>query len=120
MINQKEIINRKYDEETKETISFEYVLKGLDGPHGETQELRVWFERLNNREYGLDPIKPAYKVFTIINSVVYENVFAMPKSNMGLDMVIATGLTTLRMQILEEIRYKETLTYTMYDVVKDM
>lgn len=120
MINIKEIVNRKCDVETKETIAFEYILKGLEGPHGETQELRIWFERVKPEDYGMITNHPTYKVFTIIDSVVYEKIYGMPKSGMSLMMVAATGLNLLRSSIQEELAYKEMLGYTILDVIKDM
>lgn len=117
-INLKEIENRKYD--GKEPVSFEYIVKGLDGPHGETQEMRVWFEKVNPETYGLEPFRPAYKVFTFVDSVIYEKVFQMPKSNMNLEMVVATGLNLLRFTFQEEAAYKEMLSYTIADITKDM
>lgn len=117
-INLKEIENRKY--EGKEPISFEYIIKGLEGPHGEPKELRVWFEKVNSEEYGLLVGKPVYKVFTIIDSIVYEKIYQMPKSDMSLELVVATGLNVLRAAILEEIAFKETLNYTILDIVKGM
>lgn len=118
MISLKEIENRKYNE--KGPINFEYVLKGLDGPHGESQELRIWFEKVNPETYGILTNNPTYKIFTIIDSAVYEKIFAMPKSGMPLEMVVATGLTILKLHILEEVRYKEMLAYTIADIIKDM
>lgn len=118
MISLREIENRKYD--GKEPASFEYTVKGLDGPHGETQEMRVWFEKVNPEVYDLEPSRPAYKVFTFIDSAVYEKVFQMPKSNMNLEMVVATGLNLLRFTFQEEAAYKEMLSYTIADITKDM
>lgn len=117
-INLKEIENRKYNDNIP--VSFEYTVKGLDGPHGETQEMRVWFEKVNTEAYGLDVTKPAYKVFTIIDSVVYEKIFAMPKTGMSLELVVATGLNLLRFTFQEEAAYKEMLSYTIADITKDM
>lgn len=118
MINLNEITNRKY--EGKEPISFEYVLKNLDGQNGTPQELRIWFEKVNPIEYNIPNNPPTYRVFTIINSVVYEKIFAMPKRNMELIMVVATGLNLLRLTIQEEIAYKEMVSYSIADIIKDM
>lgn len=120
MINLKEIENRKYNNTTKEPMNFEYTIKGLEGPHGEEQELRVWFERVEPLIYGYDTNNPVYKIFTIINSVVYEKIFQMPKSGMTLEMVVATGLNILRYMFKEEASQKEMLSYTIADIIKDM
>lgn len=120
MVKMKEIINRKIDSETKETVAFEYVLKGLEGPYGEEQELRVWFEKLKPEKYALQVNKPVYRVFTIIGDELYDKNFTMPKQGMGLDMVVATGLTVLRLMLQDEIAYKEMISYTMADITKDM
>lgn len=119
MINLKEIVNRIYNS-SKEPIGFEYVIKDLQGPHGETQELRVWFERVNPEMYGLDEKKPAYRVYTIIDSVVYEKIYQMPKRGMNLELVVANGLNILRVTLQEEVAYKEMLNYTIADIVKGM
>lgn len=120
MINPKEIIGRRYEQDGKEPVNFEYIIKGLDGPHGETQELRVWFEKVNPEKYGMMTNNPTYKIFTFIDSVVYEKIYQMPKSNMPLEMVVATGLNLLRFTFLEEVKYKEMLSYTIADITKDM
>lgn len=117
-INIKEIENRKYD--GKEPVSFEYIIKELEGPHGESQEMRVWFEKVNPEVYGLEPYRPTYKVFTFIDSMVYEKIFQMPKSGMPLEMVVATGLNLLRFTFQKEVAYKEMLSYTIADIIKDM
>lgn len=117
-IKLKEIENRKYD--GNEPVSFEYTVKDLDGPHGETQEMRVWFEKVNAETYGMQTNNPCYKVFTFIDSMVYEKIFGMPKSGMPLEMVVATGLNLLRFTFQEEARYKEMLNYTIAEIVKDM
>lgn len=117
-ISLKEIENRKYDGNVP--VRFEYTVKGLDGPHGETQEMRIWFESVNPLAYGLLVGKPAYKVFTIIDSVVYEKIFQMPKSEMSLEMVVATGLNLLRVTFQEEAAYKEMVNYTIAEIIKDM
>ena len=119
-INIKDIINRKYSETLKALISFEYVIKDLEGPHGEPQELRVWFERVKPEDYGLDENKPAYEIYTIVNDVVYRKVFGMPKSGMSLEMVVASGLVLLGTIFKEEAAQKEMLSYTIADIVKDM
>lgn len=117
-INLKEIENRKYN--GKEPVSFEYTIKGLDGPHGETQEMRVWFEKVKPEMYGLDVNKPAYEVFTFVGDVVYRKIFGMPKAGMPLEMVVATGLNLLRVTFQEETTYKEMVSYTIADIIKDM
>lgn len=117
-INLKEIENRKYD--GNEPVSFEYTVKGLDGPHGEPQEMRVWFERTNPDKYGLDITKPTYEVFTFIDDVVYRKVFGMPKNGMPLEMVVATGLNLLRFALQDEVSYKQMVGIAIMDVIKDM
>lgn len=119
-ISIKDIENRKYDSESKETISFEYTIKGLEGSHGEPQEMRVWFEKVNPQTYGMQTTNPTYKVFTFIDTVVYEKIFAMPKSGMSLMMVVATGLNLLRRTFFEEAEYKEMIAYIIADITKDM
>lgn len=118
MINLKEIENRKYDE--KELVSFEYTIKNLQGPHGETHQRRVWFEKVNAEDYGMRTNNPTYKVFMIIDSVVYEKIYQMPKPKMSLELVVATGLNLLRGTFQAEAAYKEMLNYTILDVIKDM
>lgn len=118
MINLKEIENRKYD--GKEPVSFEYTVKGLQGPHGEIQQLRVWFERVNAEDYGMITNNPVYKVFTFIGDVVYQEIYGMPKSGMPLELVVATGLNLLRVTFQEEAAYKEMVNYTIADIIRDM
>lgn len=117
-INRKEIENKKYN--GMNLLSFEYTVKDLQGPHGESQEMRVWFEKVNPADYGMMTNSPVYKIFTIINDIVYQKVFAMPKAGMPLEMVVATGLNMLRLVFQEEAAYKEMLNYTIADIIKDM
>lgn len=119
-ISLKEIVNRQYNDTIKEPMSFEYIIKGLEGPHGEKEELRVWFERVFAEDYGLDVTKPVYRVFTIIKNVVYEGIFQMPKSGMTLEMVVATGLNHLHFIFQQEASYKEMLSYTIANITKDI
>lgn len=119
MIELKEIENRKYI--GKDLVSFEYTIKGLEGPHGETQELRVWFEKVNPQEFDEEIItKPGYKIFTIVEGIVYERIFQMPRSNMNLELVVATGLNQLKWIFQTEAEYKVMLGYTISDIIKDM
>ena len=120
MISLKEIENRKYNDTTKEPIYFEYTIKGLQGSQGEEEELRVWFERVQPEVYGIQTNFPTYKIFTIIRGTVCEQIYSMPKKGMTLEMVVATGLNLLRMVFQEEASYKEMLSYTISDIVKDM
>lgn len=117
-INLKEIENRKYD--GKEPVSFEYTVKDLQGPNGETQVLRVWFEKLNPQLHNIDTNNPVYKVFTFVDSVVYEKIYIMPKSGMSLELVVATGLNQLRCIFQTEASYKEMLNYTIADIIRDV
>lgn len=118
MINIKEIVNRKY--EGKELVNFEYIIKGIEGPNGEEKELRVWFEKVNPEVYGIINDKPTYKVFTIDDGKVYEKIYIIPKSNMSLEMVVATGLNQLKWIFQTEAAHKEILSYTISDIIKDM
>lgn len=119
-ISLKEIENRKYNDTTKEPMSFEYIIKNLEGPHGETQELRVWFERVQPEDYKMITNNPTYKVFTIINFVVYEQIFSMPRKGMPLELVVATGLNGLRFVFQEEAAQKEMISYTIAEITKGM
>lgn len=113
MINQKEIVNRVYED--KVPVAFEYVVENVDGPKGEKQRLRVWFEKLSD-----DKSDRAYKVFTIIGMSVYEYPFTMPKQNMPIEMVVAYGLNVLKYLLQDEANYKEMLSFTIGEVTKDM
>lgn len=116
-IKPSEIINRKYEENYP--VQFEYVIKDLDGPNGETQELRVFFEKVS-QSYDMSGEIPTYKVYTVLNDKVYFNVYQMPKRNMSLEMIVATGLNVLRFMFLEEANQKEVLGYTIADITKGM
>lgn len=118
MIGLKDIVNRVY--ENNEAVKFEYEVCGLSGHHGEKQSLRVWFEKVDPLAYGLFVGKPVYKMFTFIDGMVYEKVYQMPKAGMNLEMVVATGLNLLVLMFREEIAYKEMISYTISDIVKDM
>lgn len=117
-----EIENRKYI--GRELINFEYVIKDLQGPHGETQELRIWFEKISSelaeRVYGLNPDKPAYDMYTIVDDKIYRKIFGMPKNGMPLEMVVASGLVLLGTMFKEEAANREMLSFTIADIVKDM
>lgn len=117
-VNLKDIENRKYD--GKDLMSFEYIVKDLQGLHGETQELRVWFERINPQMCGIDTNNPTYKVFTIDDDKVYKKLYIMPKSGMPLELVVATGLNQLKCMFQTEAEHKEILSYTISDIIKDM
>ena len=117
-ISLKEIENRKYD--GKELMSFEYTVKDLEGPHGETQVLRVWFERINPQMCGIETNNPTYKVFTIDDDKVYQKLYIMPKSGMPLELVGATGLNQLRSIFQTEAGHKEMLSYTIAEIIRDM
>lgn len=118
MINREQIINRKYID--KEPVAFEYVLEGLQGPHGELQNLRVWFEKVKPEMYGLDESKPVYEVYTFIGDNIYKYIYQMMKSGMPLEMVVATGLATMQAAIKEEVQYKSLLDFLIGDLIKDM
>lgn len=115
----KDIINRKYDS-NRYPVVFEYVIQNLQGPHGETQEMRVWFEKVKPEVYGLDINRPTYEVYTFIDDTVYRKIYQMPKSGMPLNLIVATGLNILRFTFQEQAAYREMLSYTIADITKDM
>lgn len=114
----KEIVNRKYD--GKQLVAFEYVVKNLQGHNGEPEELRIWFEKREPLEACMLTNNPVYEIYTIINDVVYRIYFVIPNTNMKLELIAATGLNMLKQKILEEISQKETICYSISDIIKDM
>ena len=118
MISPKDVVNRTYD--GKVLVAFEYVVKNIDGPNGEAQSLRVWFDKVQMPGQEISEGK-VYRVFTIIgNNEVYEQVFEMPKYNMAIEMIVAYGLNTLKLILQSEVSYKSMLDFTIGEVIKDM
>lgn len=118
MVDRKLIENRKYED--KEPVAFEYTIFGLQGPNGEQQSLRVWYEKVEAENVGMITNNPVYKVFTFIGTEVYQQIYQLPTMNMTLEQIVAFGLIMIQARLKEEVQYKSLLDFLIGDIVKDV
>lgn len=109
-IIQPELINRKCDKETKQSISFEYDLL-VENETGNKTELPFRFNRLGEKTWSVE---------MVFGLQVYKIAFDVPKVNMDLVMVAAFGLRNIQYEIRQEIEKKSIIDFTIGDETKDM
>lgn len=117
MITPKELVNRRNVE--RQPVGFDYLMPN-DEPHAfNTSNLLFHFERLS-----LDGL--TWRVSLVMqpneNSErrLYEAVFDVPKQNLPLEMVCATGLVCIKYQMAELAQGCSLLDFMIGDTIKGM
>lgn len=112
MIAFKELINRVYRD--KECVAFDYILKNDKGEEG----LDVRFKKGNyDNEWVativLDRTRDA-------DSQVYCFGYIMPKDNLPLTLIAATGLRYFQLYLKKEVETKVAYDFALSDVLRGM
>ena len=112
MIALKELVNRVYRD--KECVAFDYVLKG----DKDAEELNVHFKtgNLDNEWVAtimLDRTRDA-------DSQVYRFGYVMPKDNLPLTLIAATGLRYFQLYLKKEVEAKMMYDFALGDVLRGM
>jgi len=117
MIELKDLQNRVY--ENKDCIAFDYELLDSD----EKREKKVIMEARFKRAKEEDKTWRLMVVFPrteMSDSQVYFVVFQMPKSNMNLPLICATGLRFFQIKLKEEIQEKVIIDFEIGNITEGM
>lgn len=118
MIEIKELKNRVYEQ--KDCIAFDYELLDSDENKREKKvlmEARFKREKTDGKIWRLMVVFPRTEH---ADSQVYFVVFQMPKPNMDLRLVCATGLRFFQMKLKEEIQEKVIIDFEIGSVTEGM
>ena len=116
MLNTKDLINRRNDNESKECISFEYHLP-VENERGMKTYIPVYFRKLAEKYWEITMVS---KKSNIGELRAYSCEYVIPTNNMDLTMVAATGLNNLRCLIAEEVQYKSMIDFCIGDSISNM
>lgn len=117
MLKRSDIKNMNYDND-KRLIEFEVQIP-IEGSNGSQVNKRFWFERLPEDEVE-NPRDKMYEVYTNIGEQVYKMCYEMPKANMDLVLIAATGLNQLRLMLQEEFMYKQMVAISIGEEIRNM
>lgn len=113
MITIKDLKNRVYS--GKECVRFEYNIQ-IDKEH----EILVTFKKQQN----IDLIEWNMQIVTNRtrdkDSEVYNFGYAMPRDNLPLELIAATGLKYFQLHIKEEIQAKSNLDFELGNILQGM
>lgn len=115
MINAKEIVNRQNVE--KQPVGFDYKLHN-DEPHAfGTDELTFHFTRLDELVWRVSLVmQPTVEA----ERRLYEMVYNVPKTNLPLEMICATGLICIKYKMAELAQACSLLDFSIGEVIKGM
>ncbi len=112
MLTLKDLDNRVYSDKT--CSEFSYSLKDEKGQTKlKANFWRGWEENEWQMRIVLDRTRDA-------DSQVYTFVYIMPKSNLPLELIAATGLKYFQLQLKEEMQAKSEYDFELGDVLKGM
>lgn len=117
MIKMKDLMRRKYD--GSKCIGFEYEVKGHDG--NELLCLKFSKPKVNVAQ---EPTGEVWKVTTLNDHAnviqAYNIAYEMPHENLPLELIAATGIRYLYMELNDEIKYKELVCQGMREALGGM
>mgnify|MGYP000866498709 CR=1 FL=1 len=112
MLKLKDLINRQYVE--KQCKAFEYELKG----EKDARILVAKFEvGANENEWSMQIVLDRTRD---ADSQVYKFDYVMPRNNLPLELIAATGLKYFQLYLKEEIQTKSEYDFMLGDVLKGM
>lgn len=115
MISPRDVVNRKNVD--KQPVGFDYKLYN-DEPHAfGTDELVFHFERLDEMVWRVSLVMQPNDQG---ERRLYEVVYNIPKANLPLEMVCATGLICIKYQMAELAQACSLLDFSIGEVVNGM
>ena len=115
-IESKELFNRRYDNDTKSCIGFEYNLQ-IEKEDGLPDVLQFYFNRLAEKYWEVSVIS---KKASIGELRAYSCQYEIPVKSMVLEMVAAIGLTNIQYLLKQEVQYKSMIDFCIGDAVSNM
>lgn len=113
MIRLKDLQNRVYS--GKQCISFEFPLKIDD-----EKEVVARFERIIYGQAGQWRMQVVFDRDRDKDSDVYNFWYIMPKDNLPLELIAATGLKYFQLKLKQEIQDKSNLDFLLGDITSGM
>ena len=112
MIKLKDLNNRNYS--SRKCISFEYVLKG----EKDARILVAKFEvGANENEWSMQIVLDRTRD---ADSQVYKFDYVMPRNNLPLELIAATGLKFFQLYLKEEVQSKINIDFTLGEKLEGM
>lgn len=115
-IKLKDLVNRAYV--GRQCTAFDYVLN-IPNDTEEFKYVIVRFTRAQTKEtqWNMQVVIPRNRDS---DSQVYNFGYIMPKNNLPLELICATGLKYFQLRLKSEIQYKSNLDFVIGDVTNGM
>ena len=115
MITPKEIVNRIYD--ARQPVGFDYFLSNDEPSAFGTDILQFHFEKLAGLTWRVSLVMAPTLQDT---RRLYESIFELPKQNLPLEMVCATGLVCIKYQMANMVQGCSLLDFMLGEQIKGM